>query len=802
MSNEIAQARKNEAILAFVALAGMLFWFCDEMILSGKIPFFRDLTTYFYPIKFRVAESFKAGELPLWDPHMAAGFPLMAGFQSAVFYPPTFVYGLLPFFAAIQFTFVFHYVIAVSGSYVLLRSWSYPTFIAVIGAILFAFGGTTVSLTNLLNHFQSAVWLPWVIYSAERAVLNSRWRDILVFSIISLCQLLAGSPEMFLLSMALVVINSFRIRRQQQIHGYPRALGILLVSALIIIGLGMAQLLPTAELISQSRRDHAIPASEALAWSMQPSSLLGLLLPTLEADASTFLGVRLLLAEGVPFLLSHYMSVIAIFALCAWMAAAQMRERLSLGGLIVFSLLCAFGSHTPIYPLLYEWVPFARVIRFPEKFYFLTFALLILTAVRGIRALVDDKRFRSNCRIASALVGGWVIAYVAFRWNPNLMIHWILPSQPGHTPPPIDPTTIATIFFGLEKQIAVASILTGVLVLNHFKLLRSSLLQSLLVIVVFADLSIANKPLHFLRDQEIIEKAARILPSPPPKPSRIFYHPPGSNLHPSFVSVNGNPSFEKATEIALNNILPNAGLLYGFEYFQDIDALGRQSYTNFLNFINMLPPNQRGNLLRVLNVKHVVAFRTLEIKGLRLVGDFPEHYSKLYEVTDPVPRTYLASRAIFEPNSDSALRRMSSDGFNPLKEVIVDTPVHEAISASGQGQTTITRYQNNKVEIAASLSHPGILVLTDSFYPGWKVLVDGKEQRLLRANYFFRAVELPAGEHQVEFVYDPLPVRVGYGVSLLTAGLLGTVSLFRIFRRKRRLAGEANPISYEPAGVS
>ena len=116
----------------------MLLWFCDEMIFSGKIPFFRDLVSYFYPIKFSVAEAFKAGELPLWDRRMAAGFPIMAGFQSAVFYPPSIVYFLLPFFAAVQFTFVFHYAVAASGSYILFRSWKCPVYVAVIGAILFA----------------------------------------------------------------------------------------------------------------------------------------------------------------------------------------------------------------------------------------------------------------------------------------------------------------------------------------------------------------------------------------------------------------------------------------------------------------------------------------------------------------------------------------------------------------------------------------------------------------------------------------------------------------------------------------
>src|SRR5262245_33142588 len=142
-------------LLALAAVAALVIWFCDEMVFARKIPFFRDLVTYFYPIKFSVAEAFQSGSLPVWDRHMATGFPIMAAFQAAVFYPPTMAFYLLPFAAAVQFTFVFHYLIAACGAFVLLRSWRYPIQVALIGTILFAFGGTIVSLTNLLNHFQS-----------------------------------------------------------------------------------------------------------------------------------------------------------------------------------------------------------------------------------------------------------------------------------------------------------------------------------------------------------------------------------------------------------------------------------------------------------------------------------------------------------------------------------------------------------------------------------------------------------------------------------------------------------------------
>ena len=789
----------NKDVVAVAVLLGMVIWFCDEIVFAAKIPFFRDLVTYFYPIKFSVAEAFKAGELPLWDRHMATGFPIMAGFQSAVFYPPSAAYYVLTFFPAIRFTFIFHYALAATGSYVLFRSWKFPVHVSLIGAILFTFGGTTVSLSNLLNHFQSAVWLPWVIYSWERAVRTAGWKNVSIFSIVALCQLLAGSPEIFLLSIGLVALDTFRLARNEQLRGIFKIFAMSFGSACIVIGLGMIQLLPTAELVMQSRRDQAIHMVEALSWSLQPSSLIGLLLPTLEADASLTVGIRLLFAHGVPFLLSHYIGVIGIFGLCGWFRAAPMKERAVVLAALAGSLLFAFGSYTPVYPFLYDWVPVLRVMRFPEKYYYLTFALLVVTIVRGLRHIDENKNSHAWWAIATAISAASLIAYVTFRSRPQLLAEFLLPRISGTTSLETDPRTIAAILVILEKQIAISLTFALVFGLSRLDVLRPALAGSLLVLAVFFDLSSATKPLHFVRAENVVNSAARILETPPADHSRLFYYPPGDNVHPSFMRVAGNPTYEKATEIALNNLLPNAGMLYGFEYFQDIDALGSRGYTDFLMFINSLPAERRGKLLRATNVKHVVAFHALHVRGLDLVQEFPEHYSALYEVADAVPRAYVARRSIFDPNVKTTLERMASDDFDPLRDVILDAPVQLEPNASFQGSATINRYENNRVLVDARLSDSGVLVLTDAFYPGWKVFVDGKEQTIRRANYLFRGVELPSGAHQVEFVYDPLSFKIGLIVSLLTVVFLIAVPLASAIRRKRLLRQSARIVSHQPA---
>jgi hypothetical protein len=277
---------------------------------------------------------------------------------------------------------------------------------------------------------------------------------------------------------------------------------------------------------------------------------------------------------------------------------------------------------------------------------------------------------------------------------------------------------------------------------------------------------------------------------------RLFYYRTGGNLHPSSLTVLGWPSFPKAVALSFENLLPNAGVLYGFDYFQEIDALTRQPYNDFLNFANLLPPEKRIKLLRALNIRYVVAFEPLDIPGMRLSRRFPEHFSWLYEIDRPVPRVYITSHAVYEAQTARTLRILSSPDFDPLKQVLLNEKISSEMNRRSGGEAKIVRYSNNNVVIDASLDASGILVLTDTFYPGWKVLVDGKESRILQANHFFRGVQLSPGNHTVEFRYVPLSFKVGLAISLFTVLVLTLTSLARLRWRKRRSQSFSTAISH------
>ncbi len=791
-------------LLALFILAGMVAWFCDGMLYEGKVPFFRDLGTYSYPIKFALAKSLQAGELALWNHNMAAGFPLFAAFQPAVFYPPSWLFYLLPFFDAVRWTFFLHFFIAASGAYYLCRHWRCPVHLSLIGALVFALGGTTVSLSNLLNHFQSAVWLPWIILAGERFFAAQSWKSFLILSFVLLCSLLAGSPEIYVFSMGLLLIDGFRLSIQDHNLRWSRLLLALLAANLVVAALGMVQFLPTAELLQQSRRDGPIPFQEASYWSLNPTSLVGLIAPDKEADSSLPLGVRLFFAHDVPFLLSHYLGVLSLLAICAWGYFSSWKERAVVGALLFGSLVVAFGTFTPIYGFLFEQVPLFGAIRFPEKFFFITFVLLFYVVVQGLIALHHSRDSSQKFPVIMllSLLIGLVGVYIDSRLHTERLSALLIHLSSGQAANGTGATTVASIFVTLERQIGITVALLLVYFCASKAFLRAGLQHAFLILIVLFDLGTAHKPLQFLLDPAIVTKSDRVLPDAARENGRLFYYPAGKNLHPSTLTVMGWPSYPKAAALSFENLLPNAGILYGFEYFQEIDALTRQPYNDFLAFANLLPPEKRVPFLRALNIRYVIAFQPLDLPGMRLVKQFPKHFSWLYEIENPVPRVYVVSQAVYEPQVAKTLRLLSSVKFDPRHAVLVDESITIEANKASAAETKIVHYANSDVVIESTLAGSGILVLTDSYYPGWRVFIDGREGKILRANHFFRGVQLAPGSHRVEFRYDPLSFRIGMAISLVSLLVLTAISLALVYVRHQRHAQDVQAIlSHQPKAV-
>jgi hypothetical protein len=236
---------------------------------------------------------------------------------------------------------------------------------------------------------------------------------------------------------------------------------------------------------------------------------------------------------------------------------------------------------------------------------------------------------------------------------------------------------------------------------------------------------------------------------------------------------------------------------------QDINALAKESYLQFLRFANQLEPARQFRLLGALNVKYVTSFRPLSAEGITLVRHLPEYPSWVYKIDGVVPRAHIVYQTKVETEPRKILEYISSDRFNPFKEVLLDKSLLNTSENQSEGTAKITNYRNQEVRINTSSKTSGVLVLADSFYPGWHVYIDGNEEELLKANYFFRAVKIRAGEHTVEFKYEPYWFSVGRWISIFTIVALAVVcGYFGIKRRFLLASTKVNEVSVPALSAS
>ena len=774
-------------LVALFCVLVMVLWFTDEIVRAGKIPFYRDLGPYFYPMRFNLAMSVQAGELPLWNRHVAMGFPLAANIQSGAFYPPHLVFLVLPFFDALRFLYVFHFLVAAIGSYALCRRWSYPPYLALIGSILFTFGGLIVSLTNLLDHFQTAVWFPWVLLLAERSLRTRSWNDFLLYTLVAVVQFLAGSPELYAMSQVFILLDGLWLKAAEVKLSYRKLFSVILGANALVAALAMVQILPTLELFLNSWRSETLPYAKGTAWSLPALGLVNLIFLDKEPNAFAFNGVHLYFTRERPLLISLYLGALVLPGICLWFFTSSLREKACLLGIGFIALLLALGGHTPVYPFLFQYLPLFTLIRFPEKFLFLVSVIFLFMALRGLfRSLCPNPAVTWTAWLTAALVSLliFLLPYLLLRLNLDSLIQFIAKARQSS---PFDVSTLqisSGVLVHLERQIFLTMGLVVLLLLFKSGRLRVSLFEILLVALVFFDLSSAHRSYLFPLSPEVISRRPAVIEAAAEEPARLFYNHDLSYLHPSSYQFSHRPFAETVASV-FAALMPNTGVFRGFDYMQELDALGRKPYDWFLKVANKLPPKDLYRLLGTLNVKHIVSLQPLPPGDLTLVRHYPEYPVWLYRIDRWVPRAYIVPKIVVIQDPRESLTRLASAGFDPLGEVVVEEMLELTGPQKFQSQAELLNYTNRQAIIHASLNHPGVLVLADSFYPGWRVYVDGREEKILRANFFFRGVLLPSGEHTVEFKYQPRWFTIGLYVSLATGGVLFLVALFCMFQRRR-----------------
>jgi hypothetical protein len=235
-----------------------------------------------------------------------------------------------------------------------------------------------------------------------------------------------------------------------------------------------------------------------------------------------------------------------------------------------------------------------------------------------------------------------------------------------------------------------------------------------------------------------------------------------------------------------NALPPNTALVYGFQDFRSYDGVGIRHYSDLLDvgfgfgggsheLVNAATPH----LLDLLNIKYVLTPPDVDLPADRfqILRDGP---MRIYVNQRVSSRAFLVDSAVVVDGNDA--RRVIRDGNVDLARVAVlaqpiDAGLEPAKAEGDLGSAIVQRYEDELVSVGTRADGRRLLVLSDVYYPGWVATVDGAPVPIHRADYAFRAVSVPAGEHLVEFRYRPASVR--YGAWASAAGVLLVGGLFR-----------------------
>lgn len=688
-----------------------------------------DLLDLHLPFKYSLSRS-----LSLWEPRMSMGFPLMAEGQTGVFYPPNLLLSYLPPFLALNLSIILAFLTAGIFTYLYTRSLGYSRYASLFCAVTFAFSAFFVTRLKHISMIVVSAWMPFLFWTIKKLFATQKILYAILASLGIAIQILAGHPEMAFFTIFITLI--YFIHEAVDTKSIPLALKSILYFTVIPLLLSSIQLLPSIEFTLLSERTQ-FSYSTATAYPFRLQSLLTFIAPYYSGNPATGTYKEDISSSGIFWENSSYIGLLPII-LAIWgiFKAPRFFQYLA-----VFSLLLMLGSGTPVYGFIWKYIPGFSLFRFPNRFnLFLIFSL---------------------CIVAASAIDKLVAKLISLHFQPK--------------------TANETDEFKFSWPLKIRP--TQTLILGF----------AFLDLLVFAQSYISYIPVKdFLKPpaaaQTMATDSARF---------RVY------SLTQYGQSPYGTIGWAKNPQAILDanqTLPPNQNIIYNLDSFTDRSwfegGLGLERRSKLENFI--LKENQNpvltGKILGMFNVKYLLSFsESLGIEINPLQSYTLSTYATpliLFENNQFMPRVYFTPEAEVVKNGDAALEKIKSPDLLPIKTVILETePKNPTDQFSGiidefvaANPVTITDYQNQKITIKANVKSHGFLVLSDIYYPGWKVIIDGKPDQILRANYLVRAIELDPGDHQIVFTYDPWSFKLGAIISVISLGLVSLLLIFQISR--------------------
>lgn len=723
------------------ALAGVYYpWAAKFWGYIAGIPYknmaLTDVFSQLYPWRAYAMDLIRSGQWPLWNPLSFSGYPLLANWQSAPFYPLNIlmlIFGNIWGYAIMVF---FQPFLSMSFMYLFLKEIKLSKISACLGAVIFAFSGFSMTYLEYATSGQILLWLPLILFFVEKYYLT-RLTKHLGFLALCLYPVLTGGffqPAFYVLLISSLYIL-FRFWRNKKI---------LSVGTFLFLGCLTAslQLLPTAELLTRSIRLVDNNINEYQNGILPLKNLVTLLAPDYFGNPVTnnFFGFMQYQET------SGYFSLIAL-VLCLTGLFAKHSWRTKLFYFLFFgSLILAFDN--PLSQAVYKYHLPLISTGYASRW------LMVTTFTAAVLAAVSLEHIKTKTYLIFSVFFALLCIYLyKIAISPISTRNLLLP--------------IALIFAA-----------TGVTVFAKFKNIFATLM---LLLICF----------------DLLRYAIKFTPF-----SRTEY---SQSSNPTFEYLKNNIDLYRLAGESGPVLPANTWMYGGFPSISGYDPLTPKDYATYFATLNSDNSDRKfsakkvtsGSYTRYLNInnfksplfdlagnKYVIALKTKNYKitpeGKYDQGAFPS--AKFHPVFEdgPVvvlenatvlPRVRLYYQATPSASIENTLDQLQYDQ-NFRDQIILTTDSVNQFTKDKDNTVEITKYSATRVEITTNTKHGAYLFLSDNNYPGWKANINGQNVPIITAFGVFRAVQIPSGKVDIEFVFHPQSFFVGLYISLASILLL------------------------------
>ncbi len=740
----------------------LLLWLAPLALLSpalrpGYALFWGTPSLQFIPWHWWAWQTLLHGHLPLWNPLLGGGAPLLANYQSALLYPPNWLLAPFAAFGGLEgmawahgLLAAAHLIFAGLGMARLLDDFDAPEPAPTVAGLAYALSGYLVARLGFFSINAAAAWLPWLLWASRRVAQQPTRRHAALLGGLWGLQLLSGHAQTAWYSGLLMALWALWWLRKP----YGKRLAALAGAALLGVTLAAAQLLPTAVYLLQSQRAGGAPAW-ALDYSLWPWHFITLIAPNAFGTPAhgDYWGFGAFWEDAM------YVGVLPLLLALYALRRGKPRRAVSWALVVlVLGFVLALGKHMPVFMWLYAHVPTFNAFKAPARWLLWVEVALPFLSGLGVAAWRRPEG-RSLYWTRLGIAGAFAVAVGAgLAW---------------HFAGDVKPTMVRSLALGGFWALGA-----GALALTNPRGAKNPaplwergwgwavalwVALDLLVVGWGLNPALPAAEVYGTTPQQVAQAAAQAgegrvyLPLDVVDAVEFGHYFRFKSFLPPADGWGGLRA----------SMLPNLTLLDGVATANNFDPLLPRRMDRYERGTSAQPSPVRERLWARWGIRVVVQ-----------TADEPPYRETLRPLAVSEPLVRWVPRAIWVTDGEAAwgevTRRAREGGAAWQCTVVLEGKPQPNIPACSAtwSVTAEKRTPNREVWHVHAPQDGGFVVFSEVWYPGWEAFVDGKPTRLYRADYLFRAVAVPAGEHRVIMRYRPRAFYAGLLLSLLALGAL------------------------------